>query len=322
MAVVGYVKIKCGCLSCGKTFKGSKDGRRALKPAIEHMEICCPDLLAEYRGRGLLNKCQIGCKNCIVPGYEGAKGRVAREYLRAKYIPPASKLKAKADQKKKEPSWQKYDYKLHEYQEGVSNQSPPAGNEETRNLCDILRHKLQSDLMLNAYGVSGAMAPASAWIRWAIDLAVNYPERSTKVWEEHQHSVHENSSRLNSLSEQTREGYSGSMAYITALNFVMQDAFSRCSLPLPPGMDFRHGVALRSDPQYKAQMRAFLGYRHRVFGLIDLIEKNPIDGKSVENSLPAIVPANRRIMKIEWKLRIITCAHFLLELGCMYLQHM
>ena len=80
----------------------------------------------------------------------------------------------------------------------------------------------------------------------------------------------------------------------------MQDAFTSCGLPLPPGMDFEKAVASRShDPLYKAQMRAFRGYRHRVFGVISLIEKHPINhtgsfATSLEKSLPEITPAKKR----------------------------
>ena len=144
---------------------------------------------------------------------------------------------------------------------------------------------------MDAWGVRGAFAHSSAWVTWAVNIARSYPERVKKVWEEHQSQVHENIKLLDKLGKETNEGYSGSESYITALNFTMHDAFTRCSIPLPPGMNLDQARALRlrsNDPQYKAQIRAFRGYRHRVFGVIKLIEENPIN-LSRMSLLPGII---------------------------------
>jgi hypothetical protein len=39
----GVIKIKCGCLGCGRHFKAYKDGSRAMREPISHMEQCCPE---------------------------------------------------------------------------------------------------------------------------------------------------------------------------------------------------------------------------------------------------------------------------------------
>ena len=78
--------FKCGCLGCGRVFAGEPNERlkpaienekQALKSAIEHMESCCPNILADAR-RGCVSvkgiahdphfvqRCQIGCKKCEV----------------------------------------------------------------------------------------------------------------------------------------------------------------------------------------------------------------------------------------------------------------
>lgn len=63
------VKIKCGCLGCGRQFKAVISGRKALDTAMDHMKTCCPEKLLEYKDRHkLLEQCQLGCKNCQVPG--------------------------------------------------------------------------------------------------------------------------------------------------------------------------------------------------------------------------------------------------------------
>lgn len=79
-SLMPYPKIKCGCLGCGRQFKAQKDGRRALEPAIKHMQTCCPEKL-DANGKVRLEKCWIGCKNCEVPGYvhETSKQRKQRE---------------------------------------------------------------------------------------------------------------------------------------------------------------------------------------------------------------------------------------------------
>ena len=84
-SLMPYPKIKCGCLGCGRQFKAQKDGRRALEPAIKHMQTCCPEKL-DANGKIPLEKCWIGCKNCEVPGYvhETSKQRKQREHGRIK----------------------------------------------------------------------------------------------------------------------------------------------------------------------------------------------------------------------------------------------
>lgn len=68
-------KIKCGCLGCGRQFKAAKSGRKALEPVIEHMKTCCPEKYLANKDNKLLEKCQLGCKNCQVPGELERKAR-------------------------------------------------------------------------------------------------------------------------------------------------------------------------------------------------------------------------------------------------------
>ena len=69
------VKIKCGCLGCGRQFKAAISGRKALEPVIEHMKTCCPEKYFANKDNKLLEKCQLGCKNCQVPGELERKAR-------------------------------------------------------------------------------------------------------------------------------------------------------------------------------------------------------------------------------------------------------
>ena len=149
---------------------------------------------------------------------------------------------------------------------------------------------LEMNISLNGYSVSDALPPDEEWVNWAMTLAESYPEHARKVWEEHQKDVHENNTYLDKLSKMTREGYSGSRQYISAMNCITQDAFTRCSLPMPLGMDFKCAVLLTfDDPQYKAQMRAWRGYDMRVFGLIDFIEKHLILAGPAKEKRPIVL---------------------------------
>lgn len=94
------VKIKCGCLGCGRQFKAAKSGRKALEPVIEHMKTCCPEKYLSNKDNKLLEKCQLGCKNCQVPGelerraHERARKSTEGQYL-SEFIAMRAELSAK-----------------------------------------------------------------------------------------------------------------------------------------------------------------------------------------------------------------------------------
>jgi hypothetical protein len=158
---------------------------------------------------------------------------------------------------------------------GAAEFIPMAARRPTSSLLgERIQDVLDSD---PAYGVGGAMACASRWIEWATRLAENYPERTKHVAEECRKDCGANKSVLNSLKSDTRDGYSGSIVYIHALNYTLQDSFARCSLPLPPGMNLKRAVELRGrEPPYKSQMCAWLGYQSRVFRVIEAINGTSI----------------------------------------------
>ena len=161
-----------------------------------------------------------------------------------------------------------------------------------RSFFQRLEDALTNDLCIaDAFGVKDAMPPKSEWIAWTINLSEKYPERTKQLSAEVQKD-HE------LLSRETREGYAGSRTYICALNYSLHDAFRRCSLPLPSGINFDAAVSLRGDPLYKAQMRSYKGYEMKLFGLLDMINKSVSSSekseKSLDSSLPQIIPPRQR----------------------------
>lgn len=161
-----------------------------------------------------------------------------------------------------------------------------------------LENALTNNLYIaDAYGVGDAMPPKSDWIAWATYISEKFPERAKLLSDEVEKDHLLNGQLLDNLSNETREGYSGSRTYISALNYSLHDAFRRCSLPSPPGINLDAAVSLRGDPLYKAQMRSWSGYKMRVFGLMDIINKAASSEKgqeSLDSSLPDIFPAERR----------------------------
>lgn len=156
---------------------------------------------------------------------------------------------------------------------------------------------LMADLLSNdsfisdPYGVGGAMPPAKDWIAWAMDLAENYPNRTKMVTDELQNSCELNKHVLNKFESETREGYAGSRTYICALNYLLHDAFARCGLTLPPGINLKIAIDLRGgEPLYKAQMRSWRGYKMRVFGIVEMINESGMTSRG-ESSPPKIPPA-------------------------------
>lgn len=161
-----------------------------------------------------------------------------------------------------------------------------------------LRTSIELALAEDPYDVGAAMAPSTDWLEWAMNLAEKYPERTELVVEEYQKDLEANKHLLKCLSQETRDGHSGSRVYIHALNYSLQDAFTRCSLPLPPGMNLSRAIQSKrgGEALYVAQMQAWMGYQSRIFRVIEIITQSSSVSfnKSLDQSLPEIVPTFKR----------------------------
>ena len=140
------------------------------------------------------------------------------------------------------------------------------------------------------------MGTRQEWVHWALMLA-KYPDRTNVLWDEYQNDVHIHIETLNTLGGETDQGYQGSYGYVQALHCILLDTFRRCHLPPPAFLNLTQAMGIRyPDSEYKSRMRSFSGYKFRIFGIVEIVEGNPLPIEALTSikALPDIVPAAKR----------------------------